>query len=87
MTADVSDVCLDVPFSWVLKDLLALEATEELMSQRLGGLHAFMPLLQLPWPQQEPLRGHLGSTLATAAARRGAAKVLQVALDSELGRL
>ena len=28
---------------------------KELVSKRLGGLHAFMPLLQLPWPQQEPL--------------------------------
>eukprot|EP00913_Durusdinium_trenchii_P022291 g20944.t1 len=71
----VQDV-LDRPFGWGVLETIA---------KRLAGLHAFMPLLQLPWPQADPVESHLPATLSVPSTRRSAAKVLQCAMDTDLG--
>ena len=38
---------------------LMIDASKETIAKRLAGLHAFMPLLQLPWPQADPVESHL----------------------------
>lgn len=72
--------------------LLLLEALQlkhphnEHISNRLAGLHTFLPLLKIPTPPEKPATSHLGSTLSlSSTARRAAAVLLQCSLDTTLG--
>eukprot|EP00434_Breviolum_minutum_P026812 symbB.v1.2.023696.t2/scaffold2189.1/size92612/6 len=69
----------------LLEFLVDRHPHQEIVAKRLAGLHSFMPLLSLPWPQADPVESHLPATLGVAMARRSAAKVLQCAMDTDFG--
>mmetsp|Transcript_60657 Transcript_60657/g.130200 ORF Transcript_60657/g.130200 Transcript_60657/m.130200 type:complete len:746 (-) Transcript_60657:27-2264(-) len=71
----------------LLEQLIRRHPHEEKLAKRLSGLHAFMPLVGLPWggPGQ-PAHSHLDSTMALGSAvRRSVAALFRCTIDTEMG--
>lgn len=75
-----------VPAFSLLECLISRHPHNEKLANRLAGLHLFMPLLSLPWPQANPAASYLEKTLASGPlARRSVCTVLRCTIDTEMG--